>query len=293
MHVTNAYKIILFLINMGFNDSMYRVAPNSKLEIGLYDSGMKLPQGKDLAKSEFKNIVAELDRYQQLMYAEGKNKLLVVLQARDTGGKDSTIRSVFGDLNPQGVHVASFKKPTEKELAHDYLWRVHPHVPGKGEISVFNRSHYEDVLPVRVHNLVSEEVWRKRYGDIKNFEDYLVNNGVTIRKFFLNLSSDEQKERLEERLDIPEKNWKFNAGDLGERAKWHEYTKAYEEAISKTSTENSPWYIIPADRKWVRNYIIGNILLETFKDMNMEYPEPDPETKRLIDLRRQGKFEIK
>jgi PPK2 family polyphosphate:nucleotide phosphotransferase len=200
---------------------------------------------------------------------------LVVLQAMDTGGKDGVIRHVFDGVNPQGVRVASFKVPTQEERDHDYLWRVHEKVPGAGEIVIFNRSHYEDVLVVRVHDLVPEKVWRKRYDHINHFERMLVDEGTTIVKFFLHIDLEEQKQRLQARLDEPNKRWKFSRGDLKERKLWPKYTRAYEEVLSRTSTEWAPWYIVPANRKWYRNLVIANVLLRTLDGMDMHYPDPD------------------
>ena len=193
----------------------------------------------------------------------------------DTGGKDGTIRHVFEGVNPQGVKVASFKVPTEKELAHDYLWRIHKHTPGKGEIVIFNRSHYEDVLVVRVHNIVPEGVWSQRYEHIRAFEKTLVDEGTTILKFYLHIDKDEQKKRLQARLDNPDKNWKFSLGDLDERKLWDQYIEAFEDAIEKTSTENAPWYVIPANRKWYRNLVISSIIIEKLKSLNMTYPQAE------------------
>jgi PPK2 family polyphosphate:nucleotide phosphotransferase len=193
----------------------------------------------------------------------------------DTGGKDGTIRHVFDGVNPQGVKVASFKKPTPRELAHDYLWRVHPHTPGNGEIVIFNRSHYEDVLVVRVHELVPKKVWNRRYEQINDFERRLAEEGTTILKFFLHISKQEQKERLRARLDEPDKNWKFSSGDLAERALWDDYQQAYEDVLSNTSTKWAPWYIIPADQKWFRNLLISQILVDTLERLKMRYPEAE------------------
>jgi PPK2 family polyphosphate:nucleotide phosphotransferase len=211
---------------------------------------------------------------QELLYAEHKHKLLVVLQARDAGGKDGTIRHVFEGVNPQGVKVAGFKVPTPIELDHDYLWRVHRRVPGKGEIVIFNRSHYEDVLVVRVHELVPPEVWGRRFAQINDFERLLAEEGTTILKFYLNIGPDEQKERLQARLDEPHKRWKFNPGDLKERKLWPDYTRAYEDVLSKTSTEWAPWTVVPANRKWYRNLVIATTIIETLEGLDMRYPEP-------------------
>jgi len=193
----------------------------------------------------------------------------------DTGGKDGTIRHVFEGVNPQGVRVASFKKPTPEELGHDYLWRVHKQTPQNGEIVIFNRSHYEDVLVVRVHSLVPNAVWSKRYDHINAFEHMLAEEGTTILKFFLHIDLEEQRSRLQARLDERRKRWKFNPADLAERKLWPQYMAAYEEALSRTSTRWAPWHIIPANRKWYRNLVVGTIIVETLKGLDMHYPEPD------------------
>jgi len=197
------------------------------------------------------------------------------LQAMDTGGKDGVIRRVFDGVNPQGVRVASFKVPTPEELEHDYLWRVHKVTPGDGEMVIFNRSHYEDVLVVRVHNLVPPEVWEKRFDQINAFERLLAENGTTILKFFLHIDLDEQKARLQARLDDPAKRWKFRLGDLEERKRWHEYLKAFEDVLSKTNTEYAPWYIVPANRKWYRDLVISSVLVKTLEGLHMKFPEPE------------------
>jgi PPK2 family polyphosphate:nucleotide phosphotransferase len=255
----------------------YRVKPGSKVDLRKFDPKdmSELPEGKEEGKTVLDDLNDELEELQELMYAERRRKVLIVLQGMDTSGKDGTIRHVFDRVNPQGVSVANFKVPTELELAHDYLWRVHQKAPGKGEIVIFNRSHYEDVLVVRVHNLVPEKVWSKRYAHINDFERLLAEEGTTILKFFLHISLEEQKERLQARLDDPHKQWKFRMGDLEERKRWQEYTRAYEDAISETSTEWAPWYIIPADRKWYRNLVIGSIVVTVLKEFEMQYPEPE------------------
>ena len=255
----------------------YLVRPNASIDLNQWDPDDKslFPVGKKEGKKSLLALNEELEGLQELLYAEGKHKILIVLQAMDTGGKDGTIRHVFEGVNPQGVKVAGFKVPTPKELAHDYLWRVHKHTPGKGEIIIFNRSHYEDVLVVRVHNLVPKEVWSRRYEHIRAFEKTLAEEGTTILKFYLHISRDEQKERLQARLDEPHKNWKFSKGDLAERALWDDYRTAYEEALSKTSTGYAPWYIIPANRKWYRNLVISTIIINKLKSLNMSYPSPE------------------
>lgn len=230
-------------------------------------------EGREAAEAEFRSLRKELIDLQYRLYAEDKQKLLIVLQAMDAGGKDGTIRKLFKGVNPQGVTVTSFKAPTAEELARDYLWRIHKAVPPKGMIGVFNRSHYEDVLIVRVLNLVPEPVWRPRYEHIRQFEQLLADTGTTIRKFYLHISKEEQKERLQARLDDPEKNWKFDKGDLVQRQHWDDYMDAFQEALTRTTTPSAPWYIIPADQKWYRNLAIARVLVQTMRDMAFELPQ--------------------
>ncbi len=236
---------------------------------------------KDAAQKQIRADREELVALQELLYAEGKHAVLIILQAMDTGGKDGVIRHVFGGVNPQGCTVTAFKVPTPEELAHDYLWRVHKVVPPKRMLGIFNRSHYEDVLVVRVHQLVPEAVWRPRYEQINQFERHLTENGVTILKFFLHISKAEQKRRLQERLDVPEKRWKFSVGDIKERALWEEYMAAYEEMVNRTSTAWAPWYVVPADRNWYRNLVVGRVIVETLRGFDMRYPQP---TENLADI---------
>jgi PPK2 family polyphosphate:nucleotide phosphotransferase len=217
---------------------------------------------------------ARLTTLQTVLYAEQKHKILIVLQAMDTGGKDGVIRKVFSGINPQGVRIASFKAPTPPELAHDYLWRVHSQVPAKGELVVFNRSHYEDVLITRVHGWIDDATAKRRFRQITNFEAMLVEEGTTILKFFLHISKDEQKQRLQDRLDDPAKTWKFNIGDLAEREKWDDYQHVYEDAINQTSSPHAPWHIVPADRKWIRDLYVSSVLVKTLEDLKMAYPKP-------------------
>jgi len=261
----------------------FLVHPNSQIRLADYDSAFTDSfSEKSQVKAELKANIKQLQDLQNVLYAEGKHALLIVLQAMDAGGKDGAIRHVMGGLNPQGVHVASFKVPTERELKHDFLWRIHQHTPGRGEISIFNRSHYEDVLVVRVHNLAPEVVWRQRYDHINHFERLLADSGVTIRKFYLHISKEEQKARFEKRLRDPRKNWKFARGDLQERALWDQYMLAFEEAISRCSTEYAPWYIIPADHKWYRNLVISRILVETLASLDMRYPPGEPNLDQVV-----------
>jgi PPK2 family polyphosphate:nucleotide phosphotransferase len=208
------------------------------------------------------------------MYAENKHALLIVLQAMDGGGKDGTIGHVVEALNPQGCSVVGFKVPTAEELAHDYLWRIHEHTPRKGHITVFNRSHYEDVLVVRVHNLVPKEIWSKRYNEINSFERELVNSGTTIVKFFLHIDKEEQLKRFRDRLDEPDKQWKISDSDYTEREFWDDYQKAYTDALSKCSFNYAPWYVIPGNHKWFRDLAVSQILVDTLEGLKMRYPEP-------------------
>jgi len=253
----------------------FRVKPGSKINLGKIDADYH--GGYDDEAS----ALAELDKHcqcltelQSLLYSERKNSLLVVLQAMDGGGKDGTIRHVMGALNPQGCNVMSFKVPTAEELAHDYLWRIHKWTPGKGQVNVFNRSHYEDVLVVRVHNLVPKEVWSKRYNEINAFERELTNSGTTLVKFFLHIDKDEQLRRFRDRLDEPDKQWKISDSDYTEREYWDDYQQAYMDALSKCSFNYAPWYIIPANHKWFRNLAVSQILVETLEGLKMKYPQP-------------------
>jgi PPK2 family polyphosphate:nucleotide phosphotransferase len=222
----------------------------------------------------------ELVELQAKLYGEGKQRLLIVLQAMDTGGKDGCIRNVFSGCNPLGVKVARFEKPTSDELARDYLWRVHSKVPDNGHITIFNRSHYEDVLVVRVQNLVPEKRWAKRYEQIRHFESLLVDEGTKVLKFFLHIDKDEQKERLQARLDDPAKLWKFDPNDLTQREKWADYMQAYADAVHKTHQKHAPWFVIPAKQKWYRDWAVLKIVVHQLKDMNPKFPKPsfDPAT---------------
>jgi len=254
----------------------HRVKPGSRVNLTKLDpedtSGFK--GGKGQGRERLRRLNLQLEELQETLYAEHKHKVLIVLQAMDTGGKDGAIRKVFEGVNPQGVRVASFKAPTSEELDHDYLWRVHQHTPGKGEIVIFNRSHYEDVLIVRVHGLAPEKVWRKRYDQINAFEQMLAEEGTTILKFFLHISRQEQKDRLQARLDDPTKRWKFNPDDLEERKRWNDYMDAYEEVLRRTSTDCAPWYVVPANCKWYRDLVIGAAIVEKLKALRIRFPEP-------------------
>jgi PPK2 family polyphosphate:nucleotide phosphotransferase len=250
----------------------YRVAPRAKVRLSEHDTAHTAGMDKQQGKAASEQLIKQLDRLQELLYADGRHKLLVILQGVDACGKDGTIRAVFEGVNPQGVNVASFKQPTSEELAHDYLWRVHARLPRSGEISIFNRSHYEDVLVVRVHDLVPPERWSKRYEHIRSFEQMLVDEGTTIVKFFLHVSKEEQRLRLQERIDDPAKRWKFSVADLGERKLWDDYINAYEEMLKKTSTADAPWYVIPADRNWYRNLVVSQVIVDTLVRLDLRYP---------------------
>jgi len=255
-------------------DDLLRIPPGSDVDLAAIDP--RATPGFDGDKHDAKPAFAELQEriaeLQDLLYADGSQRLLVVLQAMDTGGKDGTIRHVLDRVNPIGVHVRAFKKPTETDLARDYLWRVHSQVPADGELVVFNRSHYEDVLVVRVHGHVDDEAAERRFAQIRDFERMLVEEGTTVVKVFLHISEDEQAERLRARLDEPDKNWKFSSDDLAERAHWDRYQEVYRDAIAATSTEHAPWYVVPADRKWYRNLAVATILVRALERLPMSYP---------------------
>lgn len=253
-------------------EQIIRPEAHQKIFLEQFDPDYHNDLDKDTTKEKTKALRERLADLQEILFAQKKYSLLIVLQAMDAGGKDSTIKKVFSGVNPQGFQIANFKKPTDEELAHDFLWRVHQHVPAKGYIGIFNRSHYEDVLVVRVNNLVPKKVWQARYEHINNFEKLLTDNGTTVLKFYLHISKEEQKERFQDRLDDPTKHWKFSKGDLPVREQWDEYMHAFEDAIAKCNTEYAPWHIIPANRKWYRNYIITKTLVETLESMPLEYP---------------------
>ncbi|MBZ0283589.1 MAG: polyphosphate kinase 2 family protein [Anaerolineae bacterium] len=256
--------------------------PGSKINLKDYDPDYHGNEDKSSAQKEIQVLQDEMQEFQERLYAEGKQSLLIVLQAMDTGGKDGAIKKVFEGINPQGVHVAAFKAPTPEELAHDFLWRVHQHIPQKGHIGIFNRSHYEDVLVVRVNNLVPESVWKHRYEHINHFERLIADSGTRILKFYLHISKDEQKKRLQARLDTPEKNWKFSSGDLPVRQQWNDYMKAYESVLERCNTEYAPWYIIPANAKWYRDLVITRAIVAALKDMRPAYPPPEPDLDKIV-----------
>lgn len=258
---------------MGINKYLVRTGAKVDLDDVDPDDVHLIKGGKAAALAKSAAIQGRLTELQELLFARHDRKVLIVLQGMDTSGKDGTIRHVMGGFNPQGVRVAPFRKPSPEELDHDYLWRVHRQVPANGEVVVFNRSHYEDVLVVRVHNLVATAVWKQRYQHINAFERMLFDSGAIILKFFLHISKDEQRARLQRRLEDPTKCWKFQHGDLDERKLWKDYKRAYEDALSKTSTAWAPWFIVPANQKWYRNYVVGSLIVDALERLHMKYPK--------------------
>ncbi len=261
----------------------FLVPPDTRVNLSDDDPGYSGNyRSKGETKEELERKVERLRELQEVLWAESKHTLLVVLQAMDGGGKDGTIEHVMHGVNPQGCQVTSFKVPTEEELSHDFLWRIHKAVPRRGYIGIFNRSHYEDVLVVRVHNLVSKEVWQQRYDQINHFEELLAAAGTTILKFFLYISKEEQRERFEARLHDPKKNWKFSIKDVEERGYWDDYMRAYEDALSRCSTSWAPWYIVPANHKWYRDLVVSQIIVEALEKLDMQYPPPVPDTDKIV-----------
>jgi len=252
------------------------VPADQPVDLSAYDPGDTGGLTKSDAREQLKDNLRRMAELQEMMYAQRKHALLIVLQAMDAGGKDSTIRHVMDGFNPQGCHVYSFGVPTEEELAHDFLWRIHQHTPQRGFVSIFNRSHYEDVLVVRVNELVPEEVWQARYEHINAFERLLADSGVTILKFYLHISKGEQRERFQDRIDRPDKQWKFNPGDLKTRGRWKDYMRAFEDAIATCNKPWAPWYVVPANRKWYRNLVVSTAIVEAMEQLEMSYP-PAPE----------------
>ena len=255
------------------------VPPDKKIKLAKFDPADTLGHGDDQkTRDKLEKTIKRLDELQDLLYAEKKRALLIVLQGMDASGKDGTIRHVMSGVSPQGCSVTSFKVPNSEELAHDFLWRIHKAVPAKGMIGIFNRSHYEDVLVVRVHKFVPKEVWKARYAEINRFERNLEENDVKILKFFLHISREEQEKRFQERLHDRRKKWKFSKADAKERKHWDDYAMAYEAALSRCSTEYAPWFIIPSDHKWFRNFAISHIIVETLVEFDMHYPKSPPES---------------
>lgn len=254
-----------------------RIKPDEKFRLDDFDPADTSVAPGDKAETVEKlgKLEEKLGELQELFFADHSRAMLIVLQGMDTSGKDGTVRHVMHGVSPLGVRAIPFKKPTPIEHDHDYLWRAHAQVPGKGEIVFFNRSHYEDVLIVRVHKWIDEKECRRRYDQINDFERMLVETGTLVLKFFLHISKDEQRKRLRARVEDPTKRWKFQLGDLDERKLWSEYRDAYEQALAKTSTKCAPWIVVPADHKWVRNYVVAKTIVETLKKLDMHYPNPD------------------
>jgi PPK2 family polyphosphate:nucleotide phosphotransferase len=269
---------------MLIDTELHRIRPGSTVNLDDIDPRDKgtYEGSKAEGKALRRELTRRLSELQELFYADGRHRLLLVLQATDTGGKDGTIRRVFQGVNPAGVRMASFKQPTPVELAHDYLWRVHTKVPASAEIAVFNRSHYEDVLVVRVRELVPEERWSKRFGHINDFERMLTDEGTTIVKVFLHISKGEQRARLQARLDDPTKHWKFSHGDLAERDLWDDYRHAYEAMLERTSLEHAPWYVVPADRKWYRDLVVSSLLIRTLESLDLRYPPSEKDLSQIV-----------
>jgi PPK2 family polyphosphate:nucleotide phosphotransferase len=260
------------------------VEPGAKVRLSKIDpSYTGKHESNEEAAPEIRKHVERMDKLQYLLYADGNQSLLVVLQALDAAGKDGVIRHVFSGMNPEGTSVFSFKQPTKDEAAHDFLWRAHQRTPGKGEVVIFNRSHYEDVLVVRVHKLVEHSVWSKRYDLINDFEKMLEQNGTKILKFYLHISPEEQLERFKQRLDDPSRNWKISEGDYSERELWPQYVDAYEDAMALTSTKRAPWYVIPSNHKWFRNLAVSQIIADTMDEMGLKLP---PTHVNIADIRR-------
>jgi PPK2 family polyphosphate:nucleotide phosphotransferase len=267
----------------GFAD-LLRVQPGSTPDLAAIDPGGTpgFDGDKSAARDRLKELREELADFQERLWAEQRQSLLVVLQALDAGGKDGLIRKVITAFNPQGTRVTGFGVPTEEELRHDYLWRIHASTAGKGRIGVFNRSHYEDVLVVRVNELVPKEIWSERYDQINAFEAHLAANGTRIVKFYLHISRDEQRSRFQKRLEDPEKQWKWSSGDLDARAKWADFQAAYTDALARCSTEAAPWFVIPADRKWYRDLAVAEVLAETAAAMDPQWPAPEEDLSQIV-----------
>ncbi len=255
--------------------TLHRVSPRAPLALSDRDARIDGAPERESIEEKIDKQVERIAELQRILYADGRQALLIVLQGRDASGKDGTIRKVFTGVNPQGVEVTSFKVPTELDLRHDFLWRIHERVPRRGIIGIFNRSHYEDVLITRVNKIITKAVWERRYGEINDFERMLAASGVVILKFFLHISRAEQKERLEERLADSEKNWKFGVGDLHVRAQWSSYTSAYRDALRRCSTAWAPWYVVPADDKKVRTLLIARTIADTLDGMGLEWPKAE------------------
>lgn len=266
----------------------YRVKPNKKVDLEKFSTKKDDSYSKKEVKEEIlPQNLEKMFEYQEKLYAENKRGILVVLQAMDAAGKDSLVKKVFTALNPAGCKVTSFKQPSTEELDHDYLWRITKATPAYGEVGIFNRSHYEDVLVTRVHNLVNkkndDDFWNKRFEDINAFEKYLDNNGIKVVKFFLHVSKEEQKERLLDRINLEEKHWKFAASDILERENWDEYHRAYEDMLEHTSTDYAPWYVVPADNKWFTRFVVSEVMLDLFEQLDPQTPKLSKEEESQLD----------
>ena len=268
---------------MTYKESDFRIEPESKVDLDKISTKNGGGVKKEEAKQELDQIHEELFELQNKLFAEGKQALLIVLQAMDAGGKDGTIRDVMHGFNPQGCRVVSFKAPNSVEAKHDFLWRIHRVVPAGGEIVIFNRSHYGDILSVSVYNLLPEERWSKRYRHINNFEKMLRDEGVRTLKFYLHISKDEQKRRLAKRVMDPQKHWKFNSRDYEERKNWDKNMKAYEQVLGRCSTTWAPWYVVPSDDKWYRNWVVGKTITNTLKDMDPRIPDASDQVQEFLD----------
>ncbi len=264
------------------DDGAVIIRPRAKVDLAKIDPATKPDQSRDSAERDVEKLRDRLRELQQTLYAEHKRSLVIVVQAMDTAGKDGAIKAICSGLDPNGVQLTNFKYPSAEEWDHDFLWRVHHAAPRKGSIGIWNRSHYEDVLVPRVHQQISAEVWRERCEDINAFERLLTRNGVTLLKFFLHISKEEQKERLEARLKDPNKLWKFNVGDLKERALWEDYQSAYGAVIAACATDHAPWHIVPANRKWARNLVMLRTIVATLEKMSPQYPESDFDPKTIV-----------
>jgi PPK2 family polyphosphate:nucleotide phosphotransferase len=261
-----------------------RVKPRARLKLSGFDPDETFGWNKSAAVKESERLDEHMADLQDRMWAGAKSSVLIVLQGIDASGKDGTIKRVMTSFNPQGCFVTPFKVPTAEEAGHDFLWRIHKHAPAKGEVAIFNRSHYEQVLVVRVHSLEPKSLWSKHYEEIVDFEELLTSNGTAVVKFFLHISKDEQRKRFQSRYDDPKKRWKFSTADLTERDHWDEYMAAYQDALAKTSTANSPWYVIPANRNWMRNLAVSSILAATMADLKPAYP-PEPNLPKNLEIK--------
>jgi PPK2 family polyphosphate:nucleotide phosphotransferase len=266
----------------------FRIAPGEHINLHDMKTSYKGSFDKDKGLDKVEKLRENMGDLQPRLFAERKRSLLIILQALDAGGKDGVIKHVIGSMNPDGCHVANFKEPTQQELAHDFLWRIEAQTPAKGEIAIFNRSHYEDVLIVRVHDLVSESVWSRRYDQINDFERRLVANGTRILKFFLNISKEEQLKRFEQRLDDPAKRWKISEADYSEREYWDDYLRAYEEAIARCNTDDAPWFVIPADHKWFTHVTVSAAIIQTLQEIDLRLPRVDKERRKALDAARES-----